>query len=139
MDLLAFIRQNTANFMSDNFTDNNLADTISLYNLRDKDVIDTFRVNCEFDEDSLNLVIGYYIDGQFYQIDSTTMYPSQSMELGRGMLVTIANAVFGEVVNKMDLLYPRFKPQITENDVIAVNNKVETIWANIKIRINLNE
>lgn len=33
MDLLAFIRQNTANFMSDNFTDNNLADTISLYNL----------------------------------------------------------------------------------------------------------
>lgn len=139
MDLLAFIRQNTANFMSDNFTDNNLADTISLYNLRDKDVIDTFRVNCEFDEDSLNLVIGYYVDGQFYQIDSTTMYPSQSMELGRGMLVTIANAVFGEVLNKMDLLYPRFKPQITENDVIAVNNKVETIWANIKIRINLNE
>lgn len=139
MDLLAFIRQNTANFMSDNFTDNNLADTISLYNLQEKDVIDTFRVNCEFDEDSLNLVIGYYIDGQFYQIDSTTMYPSQSMELGRGMLVTIANAVFGEVVNKMDLLYPRFKPQITENDVIAVNNKVETIWANIKIRINLNE
>lgn len=139
MDLLAFIRQNTANFMSDNFTGNNLADTISLYNLRDKDVIDTFRVNCEFDEDSLNLVIGYYVDGQFYQIDSTTMYPSQSMELGRGMLVTIANAVFGEVVNKMDLLYPRFKPQITENDVIAVNNKVETIWANIKIRINLNE
>ena len=125
--------------MSDNFTDNNLADTISLYNLRDKDVIDTFRVNCEFDEDSLNLVIGYYVDGQFYQIDATTMYPSQSMELGRGMLVTIANAVFGEVVNKMDLLYPRFKPQITENDVIAVNNKVETIWANIKIRINLNE
>ena len=139
MDLLAFIRQNTANFMSDNFTDNNLADTISLYNLRDKDVIDTFRVNCEFDEDSLNLVIGYYVDGQFYQIDATTMYPSQSMELGRGMLVTIANAVFGEVLNKMDLLYPRFKPQITENDVIAVNNKVETIWANIKIRINLNE
>ena len=139
MDLLAFIRQNTANFMSDNFTDNNLADTISLYNLRDKDVIDTFRVNCEFDEDSLNLVIGYYVDGQFYQIDSTTMYPSQSMELGRGMLVTIANAVFGEVLNKMDLLYPRFKPQITENDVIVVNNKVETIWANIKIRINLNE
>lgn len=139
MDLLAFIRQNTANFMSDNFTDNNLADTISLYNLRDKDVIDTFRVNCEFDEDSLNLVIGYYVDGQFYQIESTTMYPSQSMELGRGMLVTIANAVFGEVLNKMDLLYPRFKPQITENDVIAVNNKVETIWANIKIRINLNE
>lgn len=139
MDLLAFIRQNTANFMSDNFTDNNLADTISLYNLREKDVIDTFRVNCEFDEDSLNLVIGYYIDGQFYQIESTTMYPSQSMELGRGMLVTIANAVFGEVLNKMDLLYPRFKPQITENDVIAVNNKVETIWANIKIRVNLNE
>lgn len=139
MDLLAFIRQNTANFMSDNFTDNNLADTISLYNLQEKDVIDTFRVNCEFDEDSLNLVIGYYIDGHFYQIDSTTMYPSQSMELGRGMLVTIANAVFGEVLNKMDLLYPRFKPQITENDVIAVNNKVETIWANIKIRINLNE
>lgn len=139
MDLLAFIRQNTANFMSDNFTDNNLADTISLYNLRDKDVIDTFRVNCEFDEDSLNLVIGYYVDGQFYQIESTTMYPSQSMELGRGMLVTIANAVFGEVLNTMDLLYPRFKPQITENDVIAVNNKVETIWANIKIRINLNE
>jgi len=139
MDLLAFIRQNTANFMSDNFTDNNLADTISLYNLREKDVIDTFRVNCEFDEDSLNLVIGYYVDGQFYQIESTTMYPSQSMELGRGMLVTIANAVFGEVLNKMDLLYPRFKPQITENDVIAVNNKVETIWANIKIRINLNE
>ena len=95
MDLLAFIRQNTANFISDNITANNLADTISLYNLRDKDVIDTFRVNCEFDEDSLNLVIGYYVDGQFYQIDSTTMYPSQSMELGRGMLVTIANAVFG--------------------------------------------
>lgn len=139
MDLLAFIRQNTANFISDNFTANNLADTISLYNLRDKDVIDTFRVNCEFDEDSLNLVIGYYVDGQFYQIEATTMYPSQSMELGRGMLVTIANAVFGEVVNKMDLLYPRFKPQITENDVIAVNGKVETIWADIKIRINLNE
>lgn len=139
MDLLAIIRQTTANFMSDNFTDNNLADTISLYNLRDKDTIDTFRVKCDFYEDSLDLAIGYYIDGQFYQIEETSMYPSQSMELGRGMLVTIANAIFGEVLNKMDLFYPKFKPQIIENNVIAVNGKVETIWANIKIRTNLNE
>lgn len=139
MDLLAIIRQTTANFMSDNFTDNNLADTISLYNLRDKDTIDTFRVKCDFYEDSLDLAIGYYIDGQFYQIEETSMYPSQSMELGRGMLVTIANAIFGEVLNKMDLFYPKFKPQIIENNVIADNGKVETIWANIKIRTNLNE
>ena len=139
MDLLEFMRQGTSSFMDSSFGANTLADTIFANRLQEKEVIDTFRVNCEFDEESLNLVIGFYIDGQFYQIDSTTMYPSQSMKLGRGMLVTIANAVFGEIVNKMDLLYPRFKPQITENDVIAVNNKVETIWANIKIRINLNE
>ena len=90
MDLLAFIRQNTANFMSDNFTDNNLADTISLYNLRDKDVIDTFRVNCEFDEDSLNLVIGYYVDGQFYQIDSTTVISVSLQNLVNGVNQRVA-------------------------------------------------
>ena len=84
------------------------------------------------------MVIGFYIDGQFYQIDATTLYPSQSLEVGRGMLVTIANTVFGEIIRKMDLINPRFKPVITNTDVVAINGKVETIWANIQIRVNLN-
>jgi len=137
MDLLEFMRQGTSSFMDSSFGANTLADTISANRLQEKEVIDTFRVNCEFDEDSLNLVIGFYIDGQFYQIDATTLYPSQSLEVGRGMLVTIANTVFGEVIRKMDLINPRFKPVITNTDVVAINGKVETIWANIQIRVNL--
>ena len=138
MDLLEFMRQGTSSFMDSSFGANTLADTISANRLQEKEVIDTFRVNCEFDEESLNLVIGFYIDGQFYQIDATTLYPSQSLEVGRGMLVTIANTVFGEIIRKMDLINPRFKPVITNTDVVAVNGKVETIWANIQIRVNLN-
>lgn len=137
MDLLEFMRQGTSSFMDSSFGANTLADTISANRLQEKEVIDTFRVNCEFDEESLNLVIGFYIDGQFYQIDATTLYPSQSLEVGRGMLVTIANTVFGEVIRKMDLINPRFKPVITNTDVVAINGKVETIWANIQIRVNL--
>lgn len=138
MDLLEFMRQGTSSFMDSSFGANTLADTISANRLQEKEVIDTFRVNCEFDEESLNLVIGFYIDGQFYQIDATTLYPSQSLEVGRGMLVTIANTVFGEIIRKMDLINPRFKPVITNTDVVAINGKVETIWANIQIRVNLN-
>lgn len=138
MDLLEFMRQGTSKFMDSSFGANTLADTISANRLQEKEVIDTFRVNCEFDEESLNLVIGFYIDGQFYQIDATTLYPSQSLEVGRGMLVTIANTVFGEIIRKMDLINPRFKPVITNTDVVAINGKVETIWANIQIRVNLN-
>jgi hypothetical protein len=138
MDLLEFMRQGTSSFMDSSFGANTLADTISANRLQEKEVIDTFRVNCEFDEESLNLVLGFYIDGQFYQIDATTLYPSQSLEVGRGMLVTIANTVFGEVIRNMDLINPRFKPVITNTDVVAINGKVETIWANIQIRVNLN-
>lgn len=138
MDLLEFMRQGTSSFMDSSFGANTLADTISANRLQEKEVIDTFRVNCEFDEESLNLVLGFYIDGQFYQIDATTLYPSQSLEVGRGMLVTIANTVFGEIIRKMDLINPRFKPVITNTDVVAINGKVETIWANIQIRVNLN-
>lgn len=138
MDLLEFMRQGTSSFMDSSFGANTLADTISANRLQEKEVIDTFRVNCEFDEESLNLVFGFYIDGQFYQIDATTLYPSQSLEVGRGMLVTIANTVFGEIIRKMDLINPRFKPVITNTDVITINGKVETIWANIQIRVNLN-
>lgn len=137
MDLLEFMRQGTSSFMDSSFGANTLADTISANRLQEKEVIDTFRVNCEFDEESLNLVIGFFIDGQFYQIDATTLYPSQSLEVGRGMLVTIANTVFGEIIRQMDLINPRFKPVITNTDVVAINGKVETIWANIQIRVNL--
>ena len=46
MDLLEFMRQGTSSFMDSSFGANTLADTISANRLQEKEVIDTFRVNC---------------------------------------------------------------------------------------------